>query len=299
MGPSPRSRTRQSSGQGKGPLKGARELDSRRLTRTTSQPSLSSPTKPLSPAASAFLETAEQAPQATQHESGNGLEDIAPEIVVWTEEMDSMIVDSPETATPATPAPEEKAMYVLVPTCPWLLINPFPLPAVSLCILQLLLAPSCSSQFTYRFPASAAFSTSLGDARILNHEIALPRPSLRRRRRRLHRCRSPRKMGLPKTSGRLSLPRSPPSQISRISRPFRPLCRARLPPLSMPTARERRLLLSSPVRASRPTRLGGNGTYDLKSLSLQICPSPSMPFSVSRLPSRRGSTRTRSTRKST
>jgi lysine-specific histone demethylase 1 len=85
-------------------------LDSRRSTRT----SLASPAKLLSPAVSTFSDSG-PIHRTTQLDSANGLEDIAPEIVVWTGDMDDMLVDSPEPATPATPAlEEEKPMYVLV-----------------------------------------------------------------------------------------------------------------------------------------------------------------------------------------
>jgi hypothetical protein len=111
MGHSSKSRTRQPSGSGKGLLRGARDLDSRRPTRT----SLDSPAKPPSPPASTSSDP-EAFSKAIQHHSPNEPEDIAPEIVVWTENMDDMMVDSPEAATPANPATpvvEEKAMYVL------------------------------------------------------------------------------------------------------------------------------------------------------------------------------------------
>lgn len=109
MGTSPRLRTRQPSGLRKGSAKAAREADSRRSTHT----SLASSAQPLSPATNT-LSGAEPALRATQHDSENGPEDIAAEIVVWTEDMDSMIVDSPEPATPAPPTQDEKAMYVFV-----------------------------------------------------------------------------------------------------------------------------------------------------------------------------------------
>ncbi|KAL2022699.1 hypothetical protein VTK56DRAFT_4780 [Thermocarpiscus australiensis] len=111
MGTSLRLRTRQFSGSGKGISMGAKELDSRRSTRT----SAASSAKLLSPAASTISDP-EPAQRATRQGSTNAAEDIAAEIVVWTEDMDSMIVDSPEpTATPATPAQEEKA---ITPTPP-------------------------------------------------------------------------------------------------------------------------------------------------------------------------------------
>ncbi|EGS19150.1 SWM histone demethylase complex-like protein [Thermochaetoides thermophila DSM 1495] len=59
----------------------------------------------------------------SQRESTNNSEEIAPEIVVWTGQMDSMIVDSPETATPVSPssgpaaASEEKSVDA-IPTSP-------------------------------------------------------------------------------------------------------------------------------------------------------------------------------------
>jgi len=121
MGNSPRSRTRQSSGSGKGLLRGARDLDSRRSTRT----SLASPAKPLSPPIST-LSDPEAAPKSVQHDSPNASEDIAPEIVVWTEDMDTMMVDSPGPATPAaptTPALEHNTMYVISTcACPFSLV---------------------------------------------------------------------------------------------------------------------------------------------------------------------------------
>lgn len=115
MGNSPRSRlTRQSSsGSGKGLLRGPRDLDSRRSART----SIAGPAKPLSPPASTSSDSG-TASTATKQDSYNSSEDIAPEIVVWTEDMDDMMVDSPESATstaPATPALVEKAAYVLCP----------------------------------------------------------------------------------------------------------------------------------------------------------------------------------------
>ncbi|KXX82855.1 putative lysine-specific histone demethylase 1 [Madurella mycetomatis] len=108
MGTSPRLRTRQPSGLRKGSAKAVRDADSRRSTHT----SLASSAQPLSPATNT-LSGAEPALRATQHDSENGPEDIAAEIVVWTEDMDSMIVDSPEPATPAPPTQDEK---VITPT---------------------------------------------------------------------------------------------------------------------------------------------------------------------------------------
>ena len=114
MGNSPRSRIRQSNGSGKGLLGGARDLDSRRSTRTSPRTSLASPAKPLSPPASAWSDI-EAGPKSVQTDSPHALEDIAPEIVVWTEDMDTMMVDSPEPAIPPAPAvepaEEEKITY--------------------------------------------------------------------------------------------------------------------------------------------------------------------------------------------
>jgi hypothetical protein len=110
MGTSSKPRTRQSSGSGKGLLRGARDTDSRRSPRTL----LASPAKPPSPPSSTVSDP-ETATKTIRHDSINGSEDIAPEIVVWTEDMDNMVVDSPESAaptTPATPAVEGKAVYV-------------------------------------------------------------------------------------------------------------------------------------------------------------------------------------------
>ena len=112
MGNSPRSRTRHSNGSGKGLLGGSRDLDSRRSTRTSPRTSLASPAKPLSPPASAWSDI-EADPRSVQTDSLNALEDIAPEIVVWTEDMDTMMVDSPEPVVP--PAEEEKITYDHIP----------------------------------------------------------------------------------------------------------------------------------------------------------------------------------------
>ncbi|KAK4042548.1 Sec1-like protein [Parachaetomium inaequale] len=88
------------------------------------------PAKPPSPPASTASDP-DAAPKAIQHDPANGSEDIAPEIVVWTEEMDSMVVDSPESATPTTPAPapavEEKAVTTAPP-------SPAPPPSTTLSI---------------------------------------------------------------------------------------------------------------------------------------------------------------------
>ncbi|KAK3300291.1 flavin-containing amine oxidoreductase-domain containing protein [Chaetomium fimeti] len=108
MGTPSKPRTRQSSGSGKGLLRGARDTDSRRSPRTL----LASPAKPPSPPASTASDP-EAAPKTVHHDLTNGSEDIAPEIVVWTENMDNMVVDSPESAvptTPATPTSEGKAV---------------------------------------------------------------------------------------------------------------------------------------------------------------------------------------------
>jgi hypothetical protein len=109
MGTSLRSRTRQSSGLRKGPLKSAREVDSRRSTHNTS---LASSAKPPSPALSTLPEQEATLRTARHDSAGTGSEDIAPEIVVWTEDMDSMMVDSPETPASATSAHEDKTTYV-------------------------------------------------------------------------------------------------------------------------------------------------------------------------------------------
>lgn len=135
MGNSPRSRTRQSSGSvGKGLLRGAaRDPDSRRLTRTTTSLlacSNAAAAKPPSPPASTLsLSDREAAPKEDARlDQANSPEDIAPEIVVWTEDMDEMMVDSPESATPTTPAagpdtPEVEAKITYVRCCLELLIH--------------------------------------------------------------------------------------------------------------------------------------------------------------------------------
>ncbi len=133
MGNSPRSRTRQSSGSvGKALLRGARDLDSRRLTRTTTASLLacsSTAAKPPSPPASTLSPDPEGVPKedARPHDDANSHEDIAPEIVVWTEDMDEMMVDSPESATPTTPSagpdtPEVEAKITYVFCTLWLFI---------------------------------------------------------------------------------------------------------------------------------------------------------------------------------
>jgi hypothetical protein len=50
--------------------------------------------------------------ETTHRTSTGSSENIAAEIVVWTEDMDAMVVDDPESAAPAGLAQEEKAMYV-------------------------------------------------------------------------------------------------------------------------------------------------------------------------------------------
>lgn len=123
MGTSSKPRTRQSSGSAKGLLRGARDTDSRRSPRTL----LASPAKPPSPPSSTVSDP-ETASKATHHDSINGSEDIAPEIVVWTEDMDNMVVDSPQSAAPTTPATlavEGKAAYVpSLFKCPCSFIRP-------------------------------------------------------------------------------------------------------------------------------------------------------------------------------
>ncbi|KAK3906669.1 Sec1-like protein [Staphylotrichum tortipilum] len=116
---------------GKGLLRGARDLDSRRLTRTTtsllacSSNAAAAAIKPPSPPASTLSSdpegaSKEDARRPADANEANSPEDIAPEIVVWTEDMDAMMVDSPESATPTTPAAglempevEAKIAYVL------------------------------------------------------------------------------------------------------------------------------------------------------------------------------------------
>lgn len=91
-------------------MKEVRELDSRRSTRT----SLASLAKLPSPAVSTIFSDSTPAQRTTPLGSANGLDDIAPEIVVWTGDMDDMVVDSPAPATPATRALGEQTLYVLV-----------------------------------------------------------------------------------------------------------------------------------------------------------------------------------------
>lgn len=108
MGTAPRLRTRQSSGLRKGPSKAARDVDSHRSTHL----SLGCSAKPPSLATNTLPGLDTTSP-TTQQDLENALEDIAPEIVVWTEDMDAMVVDSPEPAMSATPAQGESSMYVL------------------------------------------------------------------------------------------------------------------------------------------------------------------------------------------
>lgn len=110
MGASPKARARYFSGSGKGLSKGTRETDSRRSPRTV----LASPANTPSPSPSIGPDT-EAASKVTQSTAATGSEDIAPEIVVWTGHMNNMMGDSSESATsttPATPASEEKTVYV-------------------------------------------------------------------------------------------------------------------------------------------------------------------------------------------
>ncbi|KAK4136482.1 hypothetical protein BT67DRAFT_373907 [Trichocladium antarcticum] len=114
MGTSPRPRTGQPSGPGKAFMKEVRELDSRRSTRT----SLASPAKLPPPAVSTIFSDSTPAQRTTPLGSANGLDDIAPEIVVWTGDMDGMVVDSPAPATPATPALGEQTLPSTTPSPP-------------------------------------------------------------------------------------------------------------------------------------------------------------------------------------
>lgn len=88
---SSRGRGGKAAGAGKRHGKGSAESDSRRSSRI----SLVNSAKPLSPAAS-IASNPEPAKRATQPESESVVEEIAPEIVVWTEDMDTMSVGSPE-----------------------------------------------------------------------------------------------------------------------------------------------------------------------------------------------------------
>lgn len=113
MGASPTSRTSQSSRLGKGIVMkgGVRDFDPRRSTRISV---IASPAKSLSPAVSSASSDPEHVFPSTKPSSMNGSDDIAPEIVVWTGDMDDdMIVDSPEAATPANAGVKEKISYVL------------------------------------------------------------------------------------------------------------------------------------------------------------------------------------------
>lgn len=151
MGSSPGSRARQqSSGSGKVLLNtsqgSTKDFDLRRSMRTSGvaaasstsssssspaalgkQPVSSSTATCVSPVSSPSDDTESPLPSKSsaapttalsQRESTNNSEEIAPEIVVWTGQMDSMIVDSPETATPVSPSSgpaavsEEKSVYV-------------------------------------------------------------------------------------------------------------------------------------------------------------------------------------------
>ncbi|KAL2180299.1 flavin-containing amine oxidoreductase-domain containing protein [Thermothelomyces heterothallicus CBS 202.75] len=108
METSPKSRARYFSGSGKDLSKGTGETDPRRSPRT----SLASPANPPSPPPSTGSDL-EATSKVVQHTAATGSEDIAPEIVVWTEHMNNMTGDSPESATsptPATPASEEKTV---------------------------------------------------------------------------------------------------------------------------------------------------------------------------------------------
>ncbi len=229
MGTSPRSRTRQSNGSGKGLLGGARDLDSRRSTRTSPRTSLASPAKPLSPPASAWSDI-EADPRSVQTDSPSALEDIAPEIVVWTEDMDTMIVDSPEPAVP--PAEEEKITYDLIPFFCCLSTTPFFIPRHAStsyrCCLSLSLTPF---SLPWR-PAHLSWRHA---------DRSSERPALSLRRRIHHhpqRCRTRYNLQLPQKS----TPRYRhyhPYPTNSTSHPSRPPCRARLLPLSMSTAQEK------------------------------------------------------------
>jgi len=103
MGPS--SRVRNITGQirggdGKGPLKGLKESDLRRSKSSfLGIPPSQQPARPLSPATTV--------PDLDLHDgSGDSLEEIAPEIVVWTEAMDTMSSDSGSLSPAPEPDPE-------------------------------------------------------------------------------------------------------------------------------------------------------------------------------------------------
>ncbi|KAH6634315.1 flavin-containing amine oxidoreductase-domain containing protein [Chaetomium sp. MPI-SDFR-AT-0129] len=111
MGSPSKSRTRYLNGSKKGLLsspKTTRDIDSRRSTRI----SLACPIKPPSPPASTASdpESTNTTKRAVPKEVLNSSEDIAPEIVVWTEDMDNMAVDTPESTSPTVSSEQEQAM---------------------------------------------------------------------------------------------------------------------------------------------------------------------------------------------
>ncbi|KAK4162101.1 Sec1-like protein [Cladorrhinum sp. PSN259] len=100
-------------GAGKRPVKSSAESDSRRSSRI----SLAS-AKPLSPAAS-IVSDPESAHRMTHLGPESVIEEeIAPEIVVWTEDMDTMSVDTPESPPPALDVPPETIPSERVPIQP-------------------------------------------------------------------------------------------------------------------------------------------------------------------------------------
>ncbi|KAK3695074.1 flavin-containing amine oxidoreductase-domain containing protein [Podospora appendiculata] len=99
MGTPSRTRAGQAgNGLAKGPLKGLRESGP---AHDPSRHSSSNPNNPLSPATS--TSDSDQGHRGLPRDSTGSVEDIAPEIVVWTESMDnpSMEIDSPGSMTPS------------------------------------------------------------------------------------------------------------------------------------------------------------------------------------------------------
>ncbi|KAK0734112.1 flavin-containing amine oxidoreductase-domain containing protein [Lasiosphaeria miniovina] len=105
MGTNSRIRTGQVSGLGKGPVKGPGDSNSRRSTRSSlaaSTPGRPLPLKPLSPAVP-VADRQPAPPPAPRIDPESSSEDIAPEIIVWTEAMDAMSLDSSDgSLTPVT-----------------------------------------------------------------------------------------------------------------------------------------------------------------------------------------------------